>query len=764
MDHTNVEHTIIRRQGSADRWLEALPLGNGRLGAMVWGDPLQARFSLNESTLWSGTPARARDRGAEEQTAAAALARSRALFEQGEAAAAEQELAVLGATWSQAFQPVGELTVRLPGSPDSGQCERVLDLAAGEHRVDAPGGPHLTFTSHRDDVLVHSFPVDPAASPAAADGVIDVNLAGPLVEEHRHAADGALDVVLRAPSDVAPTHAPGNPGVRWGEEAMRAAIAVRWSVSEGRGLLVCAITTTWRGLGQMPDRPAQEALDEAARNAERAMARGAEELRRRHRAQLLPGAASTGLQVGGGEQQALLGQVFAFGRYLLACASRPGLPPATLQGLWNQQVQAPWNSNFTTNINLQMNHWAAGIAQVPAAAEALEEYVGLLRRTGRDTARRLYGAGGWALHHNTDAWGYSDPVDGDARWAAWPLGGLWLERELDDLARFSGDDPVRVAQRRHDARREAARFALDLLVENQVGELVTFPSTSPENRWVDSRGEGVALTEGAGMDRWLVRETLRGVIESAQLLGRDGDSLVGTEDPLVREAEAALERVPGPRIGADGRVLEWHTEVPEEEPDHRHVSHLGFVYPGTEPLDEELAAAVERSLDARGDEATGWSLAWKACLWARLRRPARVHRLLEMFLRDAEDPASPGVERAGLYPNLFAAHPPFQIDGNYGIVAAVAECLLQSHRGEIDLLPAVPDLLRDGSIIGLRARPGVEVDITWADAVPTAVRLRAAGPAGVGEHRVRWRGGTIDVRVPPEGQVELDIDALTTTR
>lgn len=741
-----MEQTTIHRQGPADRWLEALPLGNGRLGAMVWGDPHRARFSLNESTLWSGTPARASDRGVDEQTAAAALARSRALFEQGEAAAAEQELAVLGATWSQAFQPVGELTVDLPGSRHSDPCERVLDLGSGEHQVDAPDGPHLTFTSHRDDVLVHSFPAGP-------DSAVDVDLTGPLVEEHRRTADGALDIVLRAPSDVAPTHAPGNPGVQWGEEAMRAAVAVRWTVSHGHGLLVCAITTTWRGLGEMPDRSVQEALEEAAEQAEQAVARGAEELRRRHRAQLLPGATSTSLQLGGGEQQALLGQVFALGRYLLACASRPGLPPATLQGLWNQKVQAPWNSNFTTNINLQMNHWAAGITQVPAAAQALEEYVGLLRRTGRETARRIYGAGGWALHHNTDAWGYSDPVDGDARWAAWPLGGLWLERELDDLARFGGDDPVQVAQRRHAPRREAARFALDLLVENGEGELVTFPSTSPENRWVDSRGDGVALTEGASMDRWLVRETLRGVIESSQLLGR-------TEDPLVTEALAALERIPGPRIGPDGRILEWHAAVPEEEPDHRHVSHLGFAYPGIEPLDAELEAAVERSLEARGDEATGWSLAWKACLWARLRQPARVQRLLEMFLREAEDPASPGSERAGLYPNLFAAHPPFQIDGNYGIVAAVAECLLQSHRGEIELLPAVPGLLREGRVIGLRARPGVEVDITWTDAVPTAVHLRAVGPAGAGEHQVRWRDRTITAHVPAGGGAELDVEAL----
>jgi len=219
--------------------------------------------------------------------------------------------------------------------------------------------------------------------------------------------------------------------------------------------------------------------------------------------------------------------------------------------------------------------------------------------------------------------------------------------------------------------------------------------------------------------------------------------------------------VKGPRIGPDGRILEWHAALPEEEPAHRHVSHLGFAYPGTERLDEELATAVERSLEARGDEATGWSLAWKACLWARLQRPARVQALLEIFLRDAEDPSTPDIERAGLYPNLFSAHPPFQIDGNFGIIAAVAECLLQSHRGEIEVLPAVPDLLRTGRVTGLRARPGVQVDITWRDAAPSSVRLRAAGPAGVGTHQVRWCERTIAVDVPADGQVEVDIEALT---
>jgi alpha-L-fucosidase 2 len=795
-----MEHGLITRSGPATRWLEALPLGNGRLGAMVWGDPEQARFSLNESTLWSGVPGVNDDRAADADAAQTALRRSRELFRRGEVAAAERELSALGATWSQAYQPVGELVIARGGGPDAGrEAVRELDLAAAVHRVvekardvagpgaevragageraradEGAGSPrlpagsdgetHLSLISRADEVLVHAFPLG-SADP------LDVSFASPLHEVERSATSHGLDVVLRAPSDAPPAHAPGSPPVRWEEDASRAAVSLRWRRSGERCLLVCAISTSWRGLGAQPDRPAAEILAEATRVAEAALARGESALLARHAEQraawpagmrLRPGSAEPsagadgsgaravrrgGEAAEGAEQAQLIGEVVAYGQYLLEAASRPGLPPANLQGLWNREVRAPWSSNFTTNINLQMNHWPVGPAHVPQAAGSLEEFVGLLRERGRDTARRLYDADGWTVHHNTDAWGYTDPVDGDARWAIWPTGGLWLEWQLDDFARFSGDAPAEIARRRFPHRREAARFALDLLHEDARGRLVTFPSTSPENRWLTAAGEAVALSEGTGMDRWLLRETLRGLLDAAQLLGEQSD-------PVVRRARDALPRLPAPEIGPDGRLLEWHAQLPEEEPAHRHVSHLALAFPGTEALAADHEEAVARSLDARGDEATGWSLAWKACLWARLRRPARVQRLLEMFLRDAETPDG---ERAGLYPNLFSAHPPFQMDANFGIVAAVAECLVQSHRGEIELLPALPAMLADGQVTGLRARPGIVVDMTWSRGRPVRVQLRAAGVGAVGTHRVRWAERVLDVQVPADGAVEVDL-------
>lgn len=740
--------TLISREAPATDWLDALPLGNGRLGAMAWGDPARARFGLNESTLWSGMPGVNADRRTDAETAAAARTEALALFRAGREVEAEQVLAALGASWSQAYQPVGDLVVEVPGAAPG---PRELDLGASLHRVRTADGEHVTLVSAADEVLVHAVPL-------AADAGLHVALESPQVEEHRAERPDGLDLVLRVPSDSPPHHAPGRPPVRWDEDASRVAVVVRWhretDSGQERAVIVVAVVTSWRGFGQRPDRPRAEILAAATAQAERALARGEAELLARHSAAPLPGTGDMAIELPRIGQAALLADVLAYGRYLLAASSRPGLPPANLQGLWNDLPRPPWSSNFTTNINVEMNHWPAAVAQVPDAAAALERWVELVRTTGRETARRLYDADGWTLHHNSDAWGYADPVDGDASWAIWPMGGLWLELQLEDLSRFTGEDPSERAARRLPALREAAAFALDLLHEDGDGEhLVTFPSTSPENRWRAADGRALALTEGSGMDRWLVRGVLSALLEAAGTAG-------AREDPVVRRAAAALPRVQGPRIGPDGRLLEWHAAVEETEPAHRHVSHLAPVFPGTDPLLEEIEAAATASLEARGDEATGWSLAWKTALWARLHRPDKVQDLLELFLRPA---LTPDGERSGLYPNLFSAHPPFQMDANFGIVAAVAECLVQSHRGEIELLPAAAPLLATGSVRGLRARPGVVVDLSWERGEPTSLALRALGPGAAGSHRVRRGPRTVEVELPGDGSaVELSPGDLRT--
>lgn len=743
----------------ATRWLEALPLGNGRIGAMVWGDPLHARFSLNESTLWSGFPGATAAWQISAEKAEHIRQRSRELFEAGRVRDAQEEIEKLGAAWSQAYQPVGELTVELagpsvstggPAAGSAGQDEslyrRELHFERGEHTVSTSSGKARTFISSVDEVLVHAFPC-----PAASE--VQLGFSSPLIEVERTADFGGLSVVLRAPSDGVPSRHSDVAQLDWeGEGASRAAVVVRTSQSGERRLVVCAIVTTWRGMGMRPDRAVSDALAEATAQAESALIRGEEELRHRHFSNPLAGVSDVDLCLEGSSSASeLLDTTFAYGRYLLACSSRPGLPPANLQGIWNEQVLAPWSSNYTVNINLEMNHWAAGISNIPDAAEALERYVAMLRTTGRETARRLYGAQGWVVHHNSDPWGYSDPVRGNPKWSTWPLGGLWLERELDSIAEFSGDSRTAIAERRLPALRDAALFALDLLHGRADGELVTFPSTSPENEWLTADGDVVSLSEGAGMDRWLIREVLESLVDKARLLG--------CNDELVRRAIAALTRVPGPKIGADGRILEWHLDgAKEADPSHRHVSHLAFLYPGTREVDPDVLSGAAASLEARGDEATGWSLVWKACLWARLYRPDRVQVLLEMFLRAAE--TGDGTERAGLYPNLFSAHPPFQVDGNIGIVAAISECLVQSHRGKIELLPALPQLMASGSIRGIRARPGIEVEMSWTGGRLATLALRAMGPGAVGAHTVRCGQDEIEVDLAEGATVQVDVSAL----
>ncbi|WP_162801565.1 glycosyl hydrolase family 95 catalytic domain-containing protein [Brachybacterium saurashtrense] len=786
---------VLRRRGPAERWLEALPLGNGRLGAMVWGDPERPRFSLNESTLWSGAPGVDAPHRTPRREAGAALARSRALFEEGAIEEAQAEIERLGASWSQAYLPVGDLTVHLEEAADgaadgagttagaadgagrtdgaadgaatrlgaageapaagAGPWERLLDLAHAEHLVhpaatddtaaDDPSASHLTLASAADDVLVHSMPC-----PDGARVVLGVE--SPLHEERREVHEDGLTVVVRAPSDLPAGQFRDTEEIAWRPEgASRAAVVVRTRVESGRLLLVCAIATTWQGLGEAPDRDVDEVLAAATAQAETALERGEQELRRRHRAHPLPGTGEVALELTGSPEAELLATCFAYGRYLLASASRPGLPPATLQGLWNAQLEAPWSSNYTVNINLEMNHWGAGVAHVPHAVEALERYVAMLREAGRDTARRLYGADGWTVHHNTDPWGYTDPVRGEPSWSTWPMGGLWLEQLLGELSATDGRAPEEIARARFAALREAVAFGLDLLHESADGHLVTFPSTSPENLWRSPSGAAVSVSEGVGMDRWLLRETAQRLVEAAARLGR-------TDDSVVQRAASALDLVPEPRIGADSRVLEWHADALEEvEPHHRHVSHLGFLYPGGVPATAAQEEAALRSLEARGDEATGWSLVWKACLWARLRRGDRVQALLELFLRPAE--AADGTARSGLYPNLFSAHPPFQIDGNLGIVAALAECLVQSHRGEIELLPALPPMMADGAVRGLRARPGVAVDMTWRAGALDHLTLRALGPGAHGTHRVRCGEWTTEVTLTGSDSVEVECRA-----
>ncbi|WP_175499510.1 glycosyl hydrolase family 95 catalytic domain-containing protein [Cellulomonas marina] len=780
---------------------EAFPLGNGSLGAMVLGDARHLTLALNDDTAWSGSPASQDEPGLPTpDEAAAVLARTRALVDAGDLVAATDALRALQHRHSQAYLPFADLVVEVLGAPESltpgPAVRRTLDLRTATHLTaegpaDDPAVAHRTWVSAPHRVLVHEV-----ATRAPQD--VRLSVSSPL--RVLGATDGADGLVLhlQLPADVAPTHDDVPDPVRYDDRpgaSLRGALVARLQhdgtarrdddgrlvvAGATRLVVVLATATTSAGPLQTPRGDARDAAATARDRVDAALAAGVPAVRRAQlhdhdalygRAELTLDDAVTGgdtaerlLAVNGpdgadpAQDPTLLATLFHLGRYLLICSSRPGTLPATLQGIWNRELQPPWSSNYTTNINVQMAYWPAGPTNLAETEEPLLDLVRAMAVTGARTARRLYGAGGWAAHHNSDAWAYTLPTGHgrhDPKWAAWPLAGLWLVRHVADHASFAPDDAL--LDDMADVLRGAAAFALDLLVRDADGLWGTNPSTSPENdlRTADGRVASVAASSAVDLD--LVRGHLQLVLREADRRGTSDD------DPVVRRARAVLPALRRPAAGRSGALAEWAGDHEQVDPHHRHLSPLVDLFPGspTELPAPAWLAAAERFLDERGDEATGWSLAWKLALRARLRQPAAVDRLLRLVLRDMT--TDRGGTSGGLYPDLLAAHPPFQLDGNLGVTAALAEALLQSHRGEVELLPAVPAALRAGAVRGLVARPGVEVRVSWDrdDEGRARVRgaaLRAQHARAAGEHRVVV-GRRAAVVVLPLG-VEVEVDAL----
>ena len=735
----------------ADSWTEALPVGNGRLGAMVFGGVTTERLQLNEDTLFSGGPY---DAGANAADSAAALPEVRRLIFAGRYAEAEAlaDAHLLGRPVKQmAYQPLGDLLLLFPGLDTLSGYRRDLDLDGAVVRTQFLSGEtrHLreTIASAVDQVVAVRLSTEgpdaiavllslatPHGATIAVDGPDQLVMAGtgPTREgiegrirfETRVKVvtdggtvtprgdglfiDGARGVTLliaSATSFRSPTDVAGDPAAR--NRATLARIgAKRWDA------ILRDHQADHRGLFR------RMAIDLGTTPA----ARLPTDERIRRSAEL--------------DDPALAALYHHYGRYLLIASSRPGTQPANLQGIWNEKTAPAWESKWTININTEMNYWPADMTGLGDLVEPLLRMVQELAVTGARTARDMYGARGWMVHNNTDLFRQTAVVDG-AKWALWPMGGAWLLSNLWDHWDYSRDRAFLAAL--YPLMTGACLFYLDTLqTDPATGEWVTNPSLSPEN----VHPFGASVCAGPAMDSQLLRDLFGRTALASRLLGRDAG--------LRAQLLAAAKRLPADRIGKAGQLQEWRGDWDMAAPEihHRHVSHLYALYP-SEQIDPQrtpaLAAAARRSLEIRGDDATGWGIGWRINLWAKLGDAEHTHRLVRSLL-----------EPRRTYPNMFDAHPPFQIDGNFGGTAGITQMLVQSHAGTVHLLPALPAAWPTGQVQGIRVRGAGIVDLRWRDGRLTEALLRA--PQG-GRFHLRYGAAETQVTLSSGGERRLIPDA-----
>jgi len=742
----------------AAKWTEALPVGNGRIGAMVFGGTEEERMEINESTLWGGGP-----HNYTNPEAYAHLEQIRRLIFAGKVEEAEKvSAAVMGQPkMLMPYQPFCDMRLHFPGHQRATEYRRELHLndaiAETTYRIGSAIFRREVFISYPDQVLVIQIT---ASEPSQVRFSVGTDSPQP----GTHVESTANDT-LQLTGQIQPRHNPGRtwtgswdqPGLRFAavlkvlaEGGSVRAAGDRLEVSGANAVTILfSNATSFRNCHDIGG----DALAAAQAYVLRASKQPYDRLRQRHlddfrrlfsRVQLRFGedhsTETTDRRIQDFRENndpTLLALYFEFGRYLLISSSRPGGQPANLQGIWNEALTPPWSSKWTTNINLQMNYWQADAGDLWETEEPLWSLIRDLRVTGAETARVHYHNQGWVLHHNTDLWRATTPVDGP--WGLWPMGEVWLANQMWDHYEFSRDREF-LRQQAYPAMKEAAEFALGFVVEAPArtpfaGRLVTNPSTSPENRYI-LNGHSEGLTYAATMDIELIQELFENCRRAAEILGTDAE--------FRSELDRTAKRLPPVQIGKRGQLQEWIEDYPEAEPAHRHVSHLYSLYPGHDislKATPDLATAAKKSLELRGDGGTGWSTVWRAALWARLHNPERAYTNLRLLIT------------MFTLPDMFDLCPPFQIDGNLGGPAAITEMLVQSTPEEISVLPALPQQWPSGSLRGVRVRGGGKVDVEWKEGRLTRLRLQSDHAM---KYRLLYGDQSAEVQVKPGKPSVLD--------
>ncbi len=773
---------ILKFDRPANYFEETFVIGNGSQGAIIYGSPDKERISLNDITLWTGEP----ESGVTTPGAYRHIPKIREALDKGDYSLADKLQKNVQGHYCENYQPLGNLFIEFDYDTPVSDYVRTLDLSEAVANINYRRGDNLISMSYLasapDSVIcVRIRSKKPVSFTVNFESQLphSVAAAGKHLKSEGYAAYHSYPSYTKRGIDD--FQYDESRGTRFSSFLMvDPANGKVTSTDSTLSVKKTTDVTLWLGMATnfagADVKQSESGIDPSAlaeKRATSAMRKGWDKVKADHVADHSRLFSRVSLDLGNSPEELrnmptdarlknyfdnhtydpdLEELYFQFGRYLLIACSRTEGVPANLQGLWNESILPPWSSNYTVNINLEENYWPAGVTNLSELQIPLLSYIAKLPATGEVTAKEYYGVNrGWCLGHNSDIWAMTCPVglnDGSPKWANWNMGGAWLVSHIWDHYQFTKD--IEILRKYYPAMKGAAEFCLGWLIEDNDGNLITSPSTTPENSFKTPDGKSHSTSKGTFADIAIIKQCLSDTRDAAKELGIDNE--------LIAEIDATIPRLAPYRIGSKGQFQEWLEDFDESEPTHRHQSHLYGLYPGNHiSVDStpELAAAAGRTLELRGEETTGWSAGWRVNLLARLRENEKAYKMLRRLLRYVSPDKYKGEDRrrgGGTYPNLLDAHSPFQIDGNFGGTAGIAEMLIQSTPDVITLLPSLPVEWKDGSFRGLRARGAYTLDAEWKDGKVTSLTITADKG---GTANLRVNGETLRVTLPQKQSVRI---------